>query len=295
MIVFPLPTTLTKRAPEFVLQWTKPGRLTVGRATDASGETVSVGKRRMRLRDGLLTDPPTPNPPALTRLLYEIEWPKGDAWTELWRSGDESIAVRKRPRLEAAQLDPATGSVVRALMLPDFGRSAIAWYPAVGRLLVGSIIEHTGRESHLDALFTLPLARSPLPFFRFWDVSSPNGALGVPVPRGRTLDDVIMIPFSPDSPLACGDPVTGRVRWTAIGHASGHWIGGGYVLASRPWALLNGANGREILSNADEALRDADPDRDFVRVVGAYAIAWLTTDAGTVTACFRLEARPLPG
>ena len=286
--------------PALVRLWSKPGAVGMTGALPVAPGTVLTREGTLSLESGDLQKvAATPEQQNLLRLRSGVSLQdltgtiltptSVERWTAFLRDGTQRFAFVQKPSLRVAELGATGDEPWRTLGLRvGGGDTSVSASPDGQVFLFQSVIVHTGRESHSDEIVLRPLRRSSLRFFRFYDITDPGlGVLGVLPPKGVMREDAGMIPYGPESPLSLGDPYSGRVKWSNPDHGWGVWVGTRYVLASRPWAILDGATGREIATDVSDVLDGAEPYD--VRASGRYILVRRHIEEATSTTCYRLD------
>ena len=297
MILSPL-LLFRAEPPKLVQAWRTSGYVNLWDGDFVPGEDVLITPQgRLSLRDGSLSPLTQADRATLPRPTWDLTPPlsakqslEPSPWIIFWQAGARSLRYRTAPVLEVAEFRDGSTTPTRTLRPSISGEYQHLSVDPKGRLfLFSSLSLWMSHEVYLQDLFVPPLNRTPLRFCRYYDISRPElGVLGVPIPPGKTRADVEELPRTPASPLACGDPYSGQIRWRNPRHERGSWIGKGYVLADSPYAILDGRTGKEVSPDAAAALGtwyDAG-----VRVLGEYVIVSRSHQDpdGWTTECFRL-------
>lgn len=274
--------------PHFVKQWEVPTYLGITQLARLGNEIYS-NKGKLDIATGKLTASIVNLGDAEFLIPRDLNWYWGSTEPSVFWSGNGRRLAFRGKELEILEFKEGSTAVARSIKLRN-GRGTILWsaVPNMGIFLFSSIYTGMAVEQWTDELIVRPLAPTPLPFTHYYDISRPKqGVLGVRVPIGKTYEDILHMRNTPLSPLSCGDPFTGQVRWTAKGYSNGCWVGSHYVLAQKPWALLDGFSGKKL--NIDMSM--------FASIRSTYMVAALEDNVVIQwddnhiwkTSCFHLE------
>jgi hypothetical protein len=271
--------------PRLVLAWRRPGYLGIQSIGERVGDAVMTEKGLLSLLDGSLSPNTTswaPGGPFLPSapLSYSLS---ETGWKMIFTQGRRIGYDMHRSAL--GEFKAGSDEPFRQVKVDVIGESYLSIDPIKGFILVSGVIVHTGRETHLQMLLRPDFTPFPLPFFLYSDLSRPEqGVLGVPLPKGKTRETVACVPYTPYGPLACGDPLSGQVRWRQD-FEFGRWIDSKYVIANRlyqrHWALLDGATGKKI----DIDLSPLDAAEPYRWAIGNDTVLFYL---GNETICYRL-------
>ena len=243
----------------------------------------------LSLLDGSITGPP---PNAVSATQGTLPRAKGVVDTALgpvtvfWDSGRFRLGYRNT--LETlVELNLRSSKILRRLTIPV--AEEVFGDPDTGHFTVGFNRIGTGRQVLVQNLVLMPLRISPLKFFYYYDLVEPErGVLGTPVPAGQKISTLGQLSYTPNRPLACGNPYSGKVMWVNPDADAGFWLGAHWVVArlrDDKWHVLNGKTGKDTGSILPE-LDGSDPSQ--IQAVGNYLLRLDRSDYRAT--CFKVAA-----